>query len=106
MGAGIDREHLRMFAVAGIIGISIVRTGCADAQQVPDAPGVSASTAANDSRNFFKRWVDFYNENWKGTAVAGPAAPRRGLPSPLNSPPFPNSDWSYGGSPTIGESDG
>jgi len=28
------------------------------------------------------------------------------LPSPLDSPPFPNSDWSYGGSPVIGEPDG
>ena len=37
---------------------------------------------------------------------AGPAPARRGLPSPLDSPPFPNSDWSYGGAPVIGEPDG
>ncbi len=41
----------------------------------------------------------------KGPASSGPEPPRRGLPSPLNSPPFPNSDWSYGGAPDIGAPD-
>jgi hypothetical protein len=34
-----------------------------------------------------------------------PRTSRRTLPSPLDSPPFPNSDWSYGGSPEIGAPD-
>jgi hypothetical protein len=55
--------------------------------------------------SFLTRWADFYRQDWAGTAASGPAAPRRGLPQPLPSPPFPSSDWSYGGSPTIGESD-
>jgi len=42
--------------------------------------------------------------------VAGAATPtaetKRGLASPLSSPPFPNADWAYGGSPVIGEPDG
>src|ERR1700712_365737 len=61
---------------------------------------------------FFARWADFYRTDWKtpgpvdpNAPVAAPAA-RRGLPQPLDSPPFPSSDWSYGGSPTIGEADG
>jgi hypothetical protein len=54
----------------------------------------------------FVRWIDFYRQDWTGTAASGPAAARRGVPSPLDSPPFPSADWSYGGSPTIGESDG
>ena len=53
-----------------------------------------------------QRWEQFYKQDWFGPASSSPAAPRRGLPSPLNSPPFPSADWSYGGSPTIGESDG
>ena len=28
------------------------------------------------------------------------------MPSPLDSPPFPNTDWGYGGSPDIGAPDG
>jgi len=59
-----------------------------------------------ENKGFFARWAEFYREDWAGTAASGPAAARRGLESPLSSPPFPSSDWSYGGSPTIGESDG
>jgi hypothetical protein len=73
------------------------------ADQVPNAP--SANTL--DQKNFFARWADFYRQDWKPTAASSssPAPARRGLPSPLDSPPFPNSDWSYGGSPVIGEPD-
>jgi Putative beta-barrel porin-2, OmpL-like. bbp2/Carboxypeptidase regulatory-like domain len=52
-----------------------------------------------------KRLARAYAEDWKGTTASGPEPPRRGLPSPLNSPPFPNSDWSYGGAPDIGAPD-
>ena len=58
-----------------------------------------------DSKSFFARWADFYREDWSATTASSPAPERRGLPSPLDSPPFPNSDWSYGGSPVIGEPD-
>jgi hypothetical protein len=97
---------LKKLAVVGVIVISIAGMCCANAQQIPDAPRPGASATANGKRNIFEGWADFYKEDWKGTAAVGPAAPRRGLPSPLNSPPFPNADWSYGGSPTIGEADG
>jgi hypothetical protein len=69
---------------------------------LPDAPKANAAV----SRNFFQRWADFYRQDWSGTAPSSPAPPRRGLPSPLDSPPFPSADWSYGGSPVIGEPDG
>jgi hypothetical protein len=54
---------------------------------------------------FMKRLSRAYAEDWQGTVDSGPEPPRRALPSPLNSPPFPNSDWSYGGSPEIGAPD-
>ena len=75
-------------------------SGLTCAAQTADAPATSLP------KGFFARWGDFYRGDWKGTAAQGPAPPRRGLASPLDSPPFPNSDWSYGGSPTIGEADG
>jgi hypothetical protein len=31
---------------------------------------------------------------------------KRGLPAPLDAPPFPFSDWTYGGAPDIGAPDG
>lgn len=54
---------------------------------------------------FLKRLMRAYADDWKGPAASGPEPPRRAPPSPLNSPPFPNSDWSYGGSPDIGTPD-
>lgn len=59
-----------------------------------------------DGKSFWGRWGEFYREDWTGTTPASPTPDRRGLPSPLSSPPFPSADWSYGGSPTIGEADG
>jgi hypothetical protein len=71
---------------------------------LPDAP----QQPVTEPKNFFARLIDFYRQDWSPpspspTASASPA--RRGLPSPLDSPPFPNADWPYGGSPVIGEPD-
>jgi hypothetical protein len=82
--------------------------GCvAQGQQVPDAP------TATQTRSFLGRWAEFYREDWwpppasaETAAPAAPAETKRGLASPLSSPPFPSADWSYGGSPVIGEPDG
>jgi len=52
-----------------------------------------------------KRLLRAYSDDWKGTSASGPEPPRRLPPSPVNSPPFPNSDWSYGGAPDIGTPD-
>jgi hypothetical protein len=54
------------------------------------------------SGGFLHRLARAYADDWKGSAASGPEPPRRGPASPLNSPPFPNSDWSYGGAPDIG----
>src|SRR5208282_1081489 len=72
-------------------------------KQLPEAP----KSSLVQSKNFFARWADFYRQDWSPptSASTSPAPARRGLPSPLDSPPFPNSDWSYGGSPVIGEPD-
>jgi len=74
-----------------------------DTSSLPEAPKQSVPT----TKGFFARWADFYRQDWSppaaSTSESAPA--RRGLPSPLDSPPFPNEDWSYGGSPVIGEAD-
>src|ERR1700692_2289129 len=65
----------------------------------------SAKPGIAQTKGFFARWADFYRQDWRGTAASSPALPRRGLPSRRDSPLFPTSDWSYGGSPVIGEPD-
>ena len=71
----------------------------------PAQPPAAQPPSAPAPQGFFHRWAEYYRLDWSGTATASPALPRRGLPSPLDSPPFPNSDWSYGGAPVIGEPD-
>ena len=70
-----------------------------------DAPS-SASLPAS-GKSFFGRLGAAYHDDWHPdpSAPASDAPARRGLPSPLTSPPFPAADWSYGGSPVIGEPD-
>ena len=86
----------------------------------PAAP----AAAAPSQGNFFERLGSAYKQDWvpaqtpppstaepaTGTANAAvPAEPtqpvRRGYPAPLDSPPFPGSDFSVGGTPTIGAPD-
>ena len=92
-----------VLAGAGMVG----ERGWGQAAGAPAAPNSSAPNAPAPARNFFERWGDFYRSDWHPPASApdAPAPERRGLPSPLASPPFPNSDWSYGGSPVLGEPD-
>lgn len=75
------------------------------------AAGACAQSAEGGG-SFVRRLSGLYAADWKEKAEAPGASdpnavapPRRGLPSPLDSPPFPNADWSYGGSPVIGEPD-
>jgi hypothetical protein len=89
---------------------TLPRKGARLLAQMPAAvsPSDSASTASaaveekHDDGNIFRRLGRAYAEDWNGTAPATPEAPRRGFPAPLASPPFPFSDWPYGGSPVIG----
>jgi hypothetical protein len=91
-----------------LLTVTIAVYGSAAVAQASSStiPEDAASQTTASKKGFVARLIDFYRADWKGTASSGPAAPRRGVPSPLNSPPFPSADWSYGGSPTLGESDG
>jgi hypothetical protein len=53
--------------------------------------------------NFWQRWAKAYVDDWKGSESSEAAPKFRGYPSPVNGPPFPFSDWPYGGSPVIGK---
>ncbi len=57
------------------------------------------------SGNLLQRLGAFYKADWTGKLPSSSSA-RRMLDAPLDSPPFPSSDWGYGGSPSIGVPDG
>ena len=70
------------------------------------ADPLAAGIAPDKDSGFLVRLKQFYVRNWNGTLPNDPTPAKRGLPFPLDSPPFPNADWGYGGSPDIGAPDG
>jgi hypothetical protein len=83
--------------------------GNPDPQQTAPAPSGQGPASNSDhtlTGNFFHRLAQFYSQDWAGTNPTGPSVTKRGLPPALDSPPFPFSDWGYGGSPDIGAPDG
>jgi len=92
-----------------VVGLFLLAGKAVRAQQAPDV------STESPEHTFIARWLDFYRSDWTPVApvaandASAPAASvetKRGLASPLSSPPFPSADWSYGGSPVIGEPDG
>jgi Putative beta-barrel porin-2, OmpL-like. bbp2 len=70
-----------------------------------DPPSDPPVEKSDDSAGFFQRLGHAYLDDWKGSTTEDDNAPRRGYPAPVSSPPFPFSDWPYGGSPVIGAAD-
>ncbi len=99
------RPHLLTLLLLALplLPLTIPLAAQSTSQAPPQAP--AQPPPAPPAATFFGRWAQFYHQDWTGTAPSSPAPPRRGLPSPLDSPPFPASDWSYGGSPVLGEPD-
>ena len=50
---------------------------------------------------FLHRFFKAYADDWKGTTPSSPFPQKRGYPEPLTTPPYPFSDWPYGGSVDI-----
>ena len=94
-------RHRYLAAIGFLVLSGVLAYGQGNRDPLPEGP----ARAKSDAKGFFHRWLDFYRQDWSGPATSSPAPARRGAPSPLDSPPFPNSDWSYGGSPVIGEPD-
>ena len=71
----------------------------------PNQPA-ETSPASPLTGNFFERLGTFYKADWTNRLPTSAAPTRRALDPPLDSPPFPSSDWGYGGSSPIGIPDG
>ena len=94
---------------SGAVATSSSSQGGADPQQTPQPANGQSPAAPNDQAltgNLFNRLAQFYRQDWAGTNPAGPSVTKRGLPAPVDSPPFPFSDWGYGGSSDVGAPDG
>jgi hypothetical protein len=64
--------------------------------------GAAAVTAPKQPPgDFFHRFFKAYSEDWKELPSTNPAPAFRSTPSPVDGPPFPFSDWPYGGSVVI-----
>ncbi len=74
---------------------------------LPAPTPLRAQSASPQPTGFVDRLATFYHSDWHPdpNAPTPPTPPHRGYESPLDAPPFPNADWSYGGSPDIGASD-
>ena len=66
---------------------------------------VAADHPPEKPQDFFHRLAQAYRKDWRGESTGGSTPERRIPAAPLDSPPFPNSDWPYGGSPVIGAPD-
>jgi hypothetical protein len=58
-----------------------------------------------EGEGFFRRLAHVYCHDWSGESANASPPPSRNPAPPLQSPPFPNADWPYGGSPIIGAPD-
>jgi hypothetical protein len=66
---------------------------------LPQATAPEPAGNTNFLSRFFQAYMDGFNAP---PATNQTPAPRRGLPQPIDSPPFPFGDYQYGGSSEIG----
>jgi Putative beta-barrel porin-2, OmpL-like. bbp2 len=77
-------------------GMTLLLVGSAAAQQPPNA----APPPEPASRGFFGTFWKAYLDEFRQAPSDEPEPPRRALPAPLDSPPFPSSEWQ--GFPLVG----
>jgi hypothetical protein len=92
-------------ATGGKASAQMVAADPATASPTGDGGGVQPASNPGKGGNFLERFAQAYLEDWKGAQTESSESPRRGFAAPVTSPPFPFSDWPYGGSPVIGAPD-
>ena len=97
----------RSFVCIALFALTALSASSQQGTDVAAAPGATPVAPAPADGNFFKRLAAAYMGDWHPdpNAPVTPAPKRRGYDGPLDSPPFPSSDYSVGGTPTIGAPD-
>jgi hypothetical protein len=86
-----------VFLASGALAQPPAQQSAAPPDQVPkDTPASSPTEPSSFFGRFFKAYVD----EFKDAPSNEPEPPRRALPAPLDSPPFPSSEWQ--GFPLVG----
>jgi hypothetical protein len=106
--SGKDAGSTAMVEVEVAAGRDAVATLELQGASAPSAPPPSPVPVAALNNSLIRRLGRAYVADWAGNGpgTAVPQQPRRGYPGPIESPPFPASDWPIGGTPTIGVPDG
>jgi hypothetical protein len=98
-----------MFRVSFLLSVLLMVTPLGFAQTVASSDSTSSASSSSSTAdgNVFQRLGAAYSNDWfpSPTTTASPAPERRGFPAPLDSTPFPSSDYSVGGTPVIGAPD-
>lgn len=106
-------QRLPLLLLALLVFLAATPAGL-QGQTSEDSPAVANGTSADPNAverqvapnaGFFSRLEKAYWNDWKGVTDDTAEPPRRGFPAPVSSPPYPFSDWPYGGSPVIGAPD-
>lgn len=105
MSAGWVLIGSTFLALLPILSCGLAAQDQSHSSQSQAAVESDAQTSRADDHGFFARLFKFYQDDWNDTAENGPEPRRRIPPPPLDSPPFPNADWEYGGAPDIGAPD-
>jgi hypothetical protein len=103
--ADLQPGKYELTAKAEGLGSSATSVDVSDPPGAPMDVAVPATAPANTglSGGFFKRFIQAYANDWKGTTPGGPEPAYRGYPAPVSGPPFPFTVWPYGGSVTLGQ---
>jgi Putative beta-barrel porin-2, OmpL-like. bbp2 len=105
--------RLRLLCLSLFTAAFLAMSGRLLAQTSADNDGANGSATSSspvqggtpDQHGFSPRLAKAYWDDWTGANTDSDEPVRRGYPAPVTSPPFPFSDWPYGGSPVIGAAD-
>jgi len=84
--------------------LAVTASPAAASESAPakDAGGaIVTPTPAAPTGNFFQRLAKAYSDDWKELPSSDATPAFRSTPSPVEGPPFPFSDWPYGGSVVV-----
>jgi hypothetical protein len=100
------RHALHATTLVAFLAVTSTVISAQNIEQTSSTAHSEATAETPSDNNFFERLGHFYTTDWTGIASTSASPQRRALDAPLDSPPYPSSDWGYGGSPAIGISDG